>query len=310
MRFVNSILTVAVILCTLATGTASAQYPSLVYGSGAGAVTDINGVIGNPMVTYVDENGYVYNPCPPAEAYGQNIGWLLPPRQTGGDGVFTARDKHGLVVGSRTQTTFALADATRSAVRAFATANVSPPCGGLYPGAAGLAYAEFYDTYTVNAADAGSTVNLEWSLSGTFSDLTTWSGGGQAYLEVSLLTAPPAKPIAGIMPYVTLTIQGVNSLTSLGNVGCSWNGPCGPTPATPSVDTDGKVDVASAFSYATNRALAPGDTFIIRTVLIVSTRACGFPDGCDFMPIFTTDFSATARVTASGAVVRATAYRE
>src|SRR5438132_3792874 len=148
----------------LAPAAAWSQPPPLTYGSGAGAGTDISGGLYDEGLTYRDANGNLYNPCPATQVYGQNSGWLLPARQTGGDGLAWTSDTNSLNVAGRTETTTASADAGRGLARAFATADVSLPCTtGVFMSASGLPIAQFYDTYTVVSLPAGAAVNLQWS---------------------------------------------------------------------------------------------------------------------------------------------------
>ena len=144
------------VVFTLAPATAWSQLPALSYTSGAGAITDISGIVNNPGIGFQD----IGNPCPATQEYGTNLGFSNPnlqPRSTGGDGVSKTTDSNTLNAGGRTETTSAWADATRGEARAFASGDVSSPCivfpnGSIFMGAAGRAFAQFYDTFTVLSA--------------------------------------------------------------------------------------------------------------------------------------------------------------
>src|SRR2546426_9154553 len=107
------------VVFTLAPATAWSQ-PPLTYGSGAGAGTDISGGLYDEGLTYRDANGNLYNPCPATQVYGQNSGWLLPARQTGGDGLAGTSDTNLLDVAGRRATTRASAGARPGVARALA----------------------------------------------------------------------------------------------------------------------------------------------------------------------------------------------
>lgn len=296
----------SVLVLGLAPGTAWSQLPALSYSSGAGAISDISGFVSG------------FYPCPTV-SYGQLGGG--PDRTTGGDGISTTADSNPLNAGGRTETTAASADSKRGHVRAFASADVSSPCAVFqnyidYAGAGGEAVAQFYDTYTVVSMPATSTVNLQWSFRGTFSALTggipggVYDGGGGAFLVIYLQASPPPQPVAGLPSIGWLVQQIATSDTGRTNSGVCVNNSCplGPAP-TPIVSTGGTIDVAAAFSNATGHALATGDSFIIGVYLAADMRACGSDCG-NLRLNFTTDFSASAEVVASGGgVISSTAFK-
>lgn len=174
---------------TLTPAVAWSQLP-LTHTAGTGAGTDISGGLYDGGVSYVDENGNTVQACPPTQVYGQNSGYSLPPRQTGGDGLATTADAHSLDGAGRRELTMASADATRGRVQILATADTSIPClYGNFMSASGVAVTQFYDTYTVTSAPSGSTFSLQWSLRGSFSTVRNDTGGGG--LTRRALTRPP-----------------------------------------------------------------------------------------------------------------------
>ena len=148
---------------TLVPATAWSQTPALSYTSAVGAATDISGGVYNPGIGWWLPDGGWFNPCPPTVVYGRNDGFGDPARQTGGDGFSKTADINPLNTGGRTQTSFAFADADGGYARAFADADTSTPCvvfenGAIYMSAFGPSSAQFYQTYTVGSAPAGSAV--------------------------------------------------------------------------------------------------------------------------------------------------------
>ena len=235
--------------------------------------------------------------------------------------MWTTADSKTLDADDRPETTSASADATRGQAGAVASANTSPTCivypngSSIFMSAAGSGVAQFYDTYTVLSAPPNSGVQVAWRLQGSFSSLPAgyFAGGGFATLYIYLLASPPPQPVAGPPVYFTTYLVGhqIFSNPEFENIGYCFNENCGPVPKASVIDASGTIDVGPAFEWATSgRALAAGDSFIIGTYLVAETRACGIPDGCDFLPAFMTDFSATASVvTSGGAVVSARAFQ-
>jgi hypothetical protein len=311
MRFIFGTSLVAVVFA-LAPANARAQLPALNYGSSVGAITDITGNVDNPGVGWQLENGAFFDPCPPTQHYGANLGWGWigdQPRSTGGDGVPLTADSGPLDADGRLEITSAAADSTRGEARTAASADVSLPCWVFGDGtpimmaAAGRAFAQFYKTYDVVSAPDASTFDLSWSLHGSFSSIPAdyYAGGGAADLFIYLLASPLSEP-AGGTPSNAAYLVGhlIFSNPALGNAGACWDGSCGAAPKDAVINLGGTIDVGPAFEWATNRPLAAGESFIIGTFLVTETRACGFPDGCNITPVFTTDFSVSANIVASG----------
>src|SRR2546425_3385664 len=130
MRVIFGRILPAVVLA-FAPATAWAQLPALNYGSGTGAMTDITGGVYNPGLAWYLNDGRIFDPCPPTQHYGANLGWGFigdVPRSTGGDGVPTTSDSGPNDAGGRLETTSAVADATRGEAQAVVSADVSQPC--------------------------------------------------------------------------------------------------------------------------------------------------------------------------------------